>query len=253
MALASYGTPWDGVARRTIATRIFDAGDVEAAPGNDERALLETHARVEAAVLALHGIGLFPMCVGGGHDLSLPSITALSKHVARPVGGINVDAHLDVRERVGSGMPFRRLIEARALDPRGFVEFGLGRFVNDASDVAWLEAQGARLLSVEQALESDARPESLLKLVLATTGAAFLSIDLDAIDAGAVSGVSALNPTGLGVALVAKLAEACGEEAGIRHFDIMELSPSWDASGRSARVAAHLLLSFVAGFSRRKR
>lgn len=252
-ALATYGTAWDAAAHSSIETRVFDAGDIEVVPGDDESALFETHARVEAAVRALHALGLIPICIGGGHDLSLPSITALSKHVGQPVGGINVDAHLDVRERVGSGMPFRRLIEAGALDPRCFVEFGLGRFANDAGDLAWLKARGATLVSVDQALAGYAEFEVLSKALLAPGSSAFLSVDLDVIDSAAAPGVSALNPSGLGVALVAKLAEACGERAGVRHFDIMELSPPWDTSGRSARVAAHLLLCFVAGFARRAR
>jgi arginase family enzyme len=183
----------------------------------------------------------------------LPSISALSKRLAESVGGINVDAHLDVRERVGSGMAFRRLIEGGFLDPRRFVTFGVGRFVNDESDSTWLAAQGATLLPVEHTAVSELRPKSLVSHALAAGATGFLSLDLDALDAGAVSGVSALNPAGLPVAQVAALVEACGQAPGIRHFDIMELSPRWEASGQSARVAAYLLLCFVAGFGRRAR
>jgi formimidoylglutamase len=250
-ALAVYGTTWDGAARQQLRVGVFDAGDVEPASGNDEAALFETHARVEAAVRALHELGLVPICIGGGHDLSLPSITALSKYVGGPVGGINVDAHLDVRERVGSGMPFRRLIESNAVDPRRFVEFGLGQFANDASDFSWLEARGATLILADHTQHPEARPMALLTRALAGASAGFLSIDMDALDGSVVSGVSALNPAGLDVRSVAELAQASGADARILHFDLMELSPLWDASGRSARVAAHLILSFVAGFARR--
>jgi len=52
---------------------------------------------------------------------------------------------------------------------------------------------------------------------------------------------------------VAALVEQCGLSPAVRHFDLMELAPAWDTSGRSARVAAYLLLCFVAGFARRAR
>jgi formiminoglutamase len=253
VALSSFGTTWDGLSEQSLAVRVFDAGDIERAPGEDEAALFATHARVEAAVSALLELGLTPVCIGGGHDLSLPSISALSKRLGRPLGGINVDAHLDVRERVGSGMPFRRLIEGGFVDPRRFVTFGVGRFVNDQRDSAWLAEQGGSQLSVEHAGLPDLRPKSVVSHAVAAGEAAFLSVDLDALDASVMPGVSALNPAGLSVTQVAALVEACAMSPGIRHFDLMELSPPWDLSGRSARVAAYLLLCFVAGFGRRPR
>lgn len=252
-ALASFGTPWDGLVRERIELSIFDAGDVDIAPGGDEAALLSTHERVEAAVSALHELGLLPICVGGGHDLSLPSIRALSKKLNQPLAGINVDAHLDVRERVGSGMPFRRLIEGQFLDPQRFLTYGVGRFVNDERDARWLEELGATLLNVEHTGLEPARPKNIVSRLFADGASGFLSVDLDGLDGSAVSGVSAVNPAGLDVPRVAALVELCGLSPAVRHFDLMELSPGWDASGRSARVAAYLLLCFVAGFARRAR
>src|SRR4051812_34415104 len=76
--LARFGVPWDGVRQRALDVRIYDAGDVTPAPGSDERALLETHRRVAAAVGALQAQGLVTICVGGGHDLALPAVAAVS-------------------------------------------------------------------------------------------------------------------------------------------------------------------------------
>lgn len=59
-ALARYGSSdaaWPGV---------FDAGDVDPAPGDDAAALDRTHARVTEAVAALLDAGLLPVGVGGG-------------------------------------------------------------------------------------------------------------------------------------------------------------------------------------------
>lgn len=247
-ALAGYGTPWDGRRGAPLDAKVFDAGDVVPAPGDDERALLATHERVESAVRELHQLGLLPVCIGGGHDLALPAVAALSAHARAAVAGINLDAHLDVRERIGSGMPFRRLIESGKLDARRFAEVGLGRFANDEADLRWAKERGATLLFTEDVLDSDL--DSAFDAI-ASSEHAFVSVDLDALDGSEVPGVSALNPLGLSVRHAAQLAERAGALPNVSQFHLMELSPPHDPSGRSARVAAHLFLAFLAGFCTR--
>lgn len=250
-ALASFGTRWDALTQSDLDVPIYDAGDVEPAPGDDEQALFETHRRVEAALLDLRQLGLMTVCVGGGHDLSLPALSAVSKHAGRALGGVNLDAHLDVREHVGSGMPFRRLIENGRLDPRHFVELGLGRFANDEGDLGWLQAKGARWVLASQVRQPEFSVEAELKRCLGT-GAAFVSIDLDGLDQSIAPGVSAPNPLGLALAPALDLAEAAGKTPEVLHFDVMELNPKVDPEQRTARVAALLFLHFVAGFRQRK-
>jgi formimidoylglutamase len=251
-ALATFGTTFDLAAGKAIDVRVFDAGDVEPAAGGTEAALAETHARVEAAALALHEAGCVTVGIGGGHDLTLPSVTAAARRRGRALGGVNLDAHLDVRERVGSGMPFRRLIEGGHLDPHAFVELGLGRFANDAGDVEWARAQGAWLVSADQHAESPRPPALVLERALAAPGAGFVSIDLDGLDGASAPGVSALNPCGLDVRDACRLAEAAGRDPRVVHFDIMELAPPHDLDGRTARTAALLFLTFVAGVAARR-
>ncbi|HVZ31208.1 MAG TPA: arginase family protein, partial [Polyangiaceae bacterium] len=53
-ALARFGVPWDGLRDRALALSVFDAGDIEPAPGASALALAETHARVLDAVAWLH-------------------------------------------------------------------------------------------------------------------------------------------------------------------------------------------------------
>jgi arginase family enzyme len=234
-----------------LNVRVFDAGDIQPVRGVTEAALLETHARVERAVLKLHRLGLVPVCIGGGHDLTLPGVTALAKHAGAAVGGISVDAHLDVRARAGSGMAFRRLIETRRLEPRWFAVVGVGRFANEPEHLTWLTKQGARLFFADP-VPASGFPLKPLETVSTKVSAAFVTIDLDGVDSAAAPGVSALNPLGLSVRDAATLAEAAGTDRRVRHFDLMELSPPHDPSGRTARIAAFLFLSFVAGFARRR-
>lgn len=249
-ALGRFGTSWDAVAGVELEPAIYDAGDVVPAPGSDEQTLFRTHERVEAAVAELCELGLLTVCIGGGHDLSLPSLAAVGTSCGSAMGGINLDAHLDVRVRVGSGMPFRRLIERSVLEPRRFVELGLGRFANERADLEWLSGLGARLVFAADLQREGLDLEREFEVAFGS-GAGFVSIDLDALDQAEAPGVSAPNPLGVSVWHATELAERAGADRRVLHFDLMELNPTYDSDGHTARVAALLFLHFCAGFQRR--
>jgi formiminoglutamase len=223
-ALARYGAAEPAAG---ALARVFDAGDVK--PG---RSLDATHARVTEATAALLEAGLFPIAIGGGHDLTFPLVRAVAARHA-PLAGIYFDAHLDVRETAGSGMPFRRLVEdcgVSALHLHGFRPF-----VNAREHLAWFTAHGGRTYA-DGARVALPRAKNL-----------FVSFDLDVLDGAHAPGVSALNPAGWTVREAEAWVRACGADARVRCFDLMELNPRFDIDGRTARVAAHLFLTFLAG------
>ena len=256
-ALAGFGTDYDGLHERGIDVPVYDAGDVGPSTRADPLdALRETHDRATEAARAIHEAGMVPVCLGGGHDLTFPTVRALSQHAGGAVGGLNLDAHLDVRDAPGSGMPFRSLIDGGFLNPTCFTVLGVGRFSNSREHCEWLAGRGARLIGAETALRSaGAIKESFTRLASgeAPDAPAFVTIDLDGIDASQAPGVSALNPMGLRVEHAVQAARLAGTRASVRHFDVMELSPPHDDRGRTARLAALLVLTFIAGFAGRDR
>lgn len=227
-ALARYGSA-DSAAGPM--PRIYDAGDVTVSDS-----LEETHRRVTAATTALLDAGLFPIAIGGGHDLTFPFVRAVAARFPKPVG-VYFDAHLDVRETTGSGMPFRKLIEdcgVSALHLHGFRPL-----VNSREHFAWFKAHGGKI-----------HPDKA-KVALPKAKHLFVSFDLDVLDSAHAPGVSALNPAGWTVREAEAWVRACGANKSVRCFDLMELNPAHDADGRTARAAAHLFLTFLAGFSSR--
>lgn len=227
-ALARYGTA-DCAAG--ALPRVFDAGDI--APADT---LVETHRRITAATTALLDAGLLPIAIGGGHDLTFPFVRAVAQRYPRPTG-VYFDAHLDVRETEGSGMPFRRLVEecgVPALHLHGFRPL-----VNSQAHLAWFMAHGGTTHPDGEAIE------------LPRSSDLFVSFDLDVLDAGHAPGVSALNPAGWTVREAEKWVHACGVHRAVRCFDLMELNPTHDIDGCTARVAAHLFLTFLRGFAER--
>lgn len=227
-ALARYGT---GAPEGFEWPAVFDAGDVLPGP-----TLSETHERVTRAAGELLDAGLLPVGVGGGHDLTFPFVRALAERTSEPLGGIYLDAHLDVRQEEGSGMPFRALVErcgVRGLDVRG-----LDPFSNTAAHRAWFREHGGR---EEGFGADDAWPD----------GPLFFSLDLDVLDQAHAPGVSARNPSGWTPSEVEPWVRAAGRTPAVGCFDIMELSPPRDAQGRTARLAARLFLAFLRGVADR--
>lgn len=220
-----HGFDWPGV---------FDAGDIIPAEGSDEKALHETHRRVTEATAALLDYNLLPVAVGGGHDLTFPFVRGVMKRYPK-MNGIYFDAHLDVRETVGSGMPFRRLI-----DECGAGELHLHGFrplVNAKEHVDWFLAHRGRI---------DSPPGHELP-----PGKCFASFDLDVLDAAYAPGVSATNPAGWLPLQAEQWVRALGLSPRVQCFDIMELNPAFDQDARTARLAAFLFLSFLRGFADR--
>ena len=224
-ALARYGSaspdlPW-----------VFDAGDVK-----PRRNLEETHRRVTAATTVLLDAGLFPIAIGGGHDLTFPFVRAVAQKHPK-LAGLYFDAHLDVRETAGSGMPFRKLVKecgVSALHLHGFRPL-----VNSPAHLKWFRKHGGKTYA------------DWTRLALPRARDLFVSFDLDVLDAAYAPGVSALNPAGWNVSLAGTWVRACGEDRRVHCFDLMELNPRFDPEGRTARIAAHLFLTFLSGFASR--
>lgn len=212
--------------------KVFDAGDVNVVPDN----LHATHDRVTEAVEAVLELGLFPIAIGGGHDLTFPFVRAVANKFG-PMTGVYFDPHLDVRETDGSGMPFRRLVETGAASSLRI--HGFDPFSNAREHVDWFQSHGGHI-------DKDTTPDDLWP-----NGNAFVSLDLDVIDAAFAPGVSAMNASGWTPEYTAKWVTEAGANPNVRCFDIMELSPPNDDRNRTARLAARMFLSFLKGFAER--
>lgn len=233
-ALAGYGAA-DSVALEGFTIPVVDLGNI--VPGGS---LAETHARVTETVAAMLDAGLMPIGIGGGHDMTFPEVRAVIDRLVRPkdltLDGVYFDAHLDVREDDGSGMPFRRLIEHGGIGRLQL--FGFDPLSNTPAHLQWFEDHGGAL--------ADWPPTQW-----PPSAAQFVSICLDVIDMAQAPGVSAPHPAGWPAQRLADYAEAAGRMPSVCCFDIMELSPPYDDNGRTARLAAHLFLRFLAGLNQR--
>ncbi|MBU6413250.1 MAG: formimidoylglutamase [Planctomycetes bacterium] len=243
-ALSRYGV---AAPHGWIWPSIFDAGNVLPSPGADAAALAATHARVSEAAAALVRAGMIPVAIGGGHDLTFAFIRGVLQGLGRSPDNAKAsvlyfDAHLDVRDTPGSGMPFRALSQSCGV--RKLHIHGYNPFVNSAEHVEWFTKHGGVFDSLTMGYE-DQNPDEY------PPGDLCVSFDLDCLDASIAPGVSATNPLGLSMLEVSAHVQRLGSLKRVKCFDLMELNPEFDDSGRTARLAAHLFLEFLRGVSDR--
>jgi arginase family enzyme len=169
------------------------------------------------------------------------------------VAAVNVDAHLDVRPlregKITSGTPFRRLAE-RWGNRYGLCEFGIQPQHNARTHRIFCEDRAFPIVTLAQARErgiAAAFEEALAR----DADALAVSLDLDSVEAASAPGVSAPCPDGFSAADLFACARAAGSNPRVRVLDVMELSPPLDQDGRTARLAAMAIWSFLAGYAAR--
>ncbi len=235
-----------GPQRELAALTVWDGGDVMPGASN-----VETHARIAELVEACCRRGALPIVIGGGHDNTYGGVRG-----ARGVGSlglINIDAHLDLRPnepdgQVGSGTPFRRLIDDGIIRGDQLIEFGYQPHAASPAHVEYARAHGVRLWSW-----ADRSPEpvrlfaQMLQHCRQTDARVAISCDLDAIVASAAPGVSAPAVLGFTPHEALGFMQLAGADGSLCYCDMMELNPAYDVDGRTARLAATLVWHLLIG------
>jgi formimidoylglutamase len=245
-ALSSFGG-YDG--ERDVEPAV-DLGDAVLPTMNGA----DAHAAIERAAREVFAAGARPVFLGGDHGITGSIIRGLA--AARPGIGlslVNVDAHLDVREyaddaHLSSGTPFRRALETPILDGGHVAMIGIRRFANSRYYLDFATEQGIRLSTVEDVETHGAATMTKAALYRTTAGAdsLYLSIDMDAADAAFAPGVSAPGTGGLTAREMIAIVRTVAADPRLVGADIMETSPPYDPDGRTARLAARLLMEILA-------
>ncbi len=258
IALKRYGTAYDiGSGADISRLRVCDFGNIETV----EEDSTETHKRVSDVVAAITRMGAVPVVIGGGHDISFADVRGLCMATKGAVGGLNIDAHFDVRRVIdgsaSSGTPFRRVLEELSGRVRGsnFIEIGAHDNLNSKVYRDYLVAKKARIITLDEMRESGmkATMRSALRKAGSGAGSIFLSIDVDAMPQSAAPGCSAPSARGVEPDEILQACFAAGADGKVKLMDIMELNPNYDLDMRTAILAATMFVSFLDGFSRREK
>jgi len=193
---------------------------------------------------------ILPIIIGGGHNISLSTISGLiESDLKKKYGILLVDSHTDYREIVDgyihSGVPFRYLFENYKGNIKKFVAFGLKKGKNREEHLEGLKKHDAKLIDLET-IKKDKKIVKNSIEEFKDVDNYFLTMDIDAFD---IKGASASYHNGLSEKIGKEIAFECGKNKKCKGFDIVEVNPLIDLD--SSELAAKLILSFVEGFCER--
>lgn len=236
-----------------IDLNVADIGDVEV---NEN--IEVTHERITRTVGGLLAKEILPVVIGGGHDISIGTVRALSEHYSGEIGGLNIDAHFDVREivdnKITSGTPFRKLIEEDHLRGDNFVEIGAHDNLNSRIYYDYLVSKKVRIytLSDVSAAGTSVIFKKALEIASAGNRAVFVSIDMDSVAGCYAPGTSAPDSNGFDPGQIREMAFLAGASGVVKLLDIVEINPEFDIDNRTSRLGASIIISFLNGLRKRK-
>lgn len=230
-----------------------DLGDLDLPPTSVRRA----HERVQSASREIFQAGAVPFFIGGDNGLTGAIIRGLAD--AKPelkLGLVVIDSHYDVREyddedSLSSGTPYRRALETSICSGDRTWILGTRDFANSSYYDRYVRERGITTVPVEA---FDERPavaiaREVRQSLESRCDALFLSIDIDSVE---LPGSSAAAPGTLSSREIIAIVRELAASARLIGTDLSELSPPWDVSGLTAKLACRLFLEVFAGHASRE-
>ncbi|HEY0156802.1 MAG TPA: agmatinase family protein [Thermoanaerobaculia bacterium] len=227
--------------------RCLDLGDLDLPPGSIQAA----HERVQEKSREVFAGGAMPFFIGGDNGLTGALIRGLAEACPElKLGLVVVDSHYDVREyddedSLSSGTPYRRALETPVCDGARTFILGTRAFANSSYYDRFLRERGVTAIAVDHFDRTPAHDvaEQVRGLLEESSDAIFLSIDIDAVE---LPGSSAAAPGTLTSREMIAIVRGIAKSKKLIGCDLSELSPPYDVSGMTAKLAARLFLEVLA-------
>lgn len=224
-----------------VNSKIFDYGNISTINGDLE----SSHRLISEIVYKLLETKHFPILLGGGHDVALAHGRGIYKHLEpknEKLGIINLDAHFDLRTMVNqqghSGSPFYELSQEYH-NQFHYLCLGVQRAANPRSLFETADRVKARWISMEDfRMNNWGVIKEKIGNFLDSVNKVYLSIDLDGFSSAFAPGVSAPSPMGFTPDIAFKVFELIASSKKLISIDLVELNPSFDQDGATARLAA---------------
>lgn len=234
--------------------RVIDFGEVICV----QEDLESCQAAFAAAICSLITQNIFPIAIGGGHDIAYGHFMgikeALKNKANAKMGIINFDAHFDLRsvvQKPNSGTPFNQIITSHKQnnDSSGItsVEYfviGIQKQSNSKELFDIAKKEGVEYVTN---FECEPYPEAIksihekLASFIHKQDYLYISIDLDGFSAAYAPGVSAPSPLGFSPHFVYKMLDFIFATKKVISCDIAELNPVFDQDNLTAILAARLV------------
>lgn len=212
----------------------YDCGDLDLPFGNTDLAL----EMLSEAAGEIYKDGKFPVFIGGEHLISVPVIRQAHEKYGDELVVIQFDAHADLREGY-LGCPnshasaMRRLTDF--MPSKNIYQFGIRSGTRDEFEFA-KENTNMYKFEVYEPL-GRVLPELRNSPV-------YFTLDIDVADPAFANGTGTPEPGGISSAELLKAVHLFGG-LNLVGFDVVEVSPSYDPSDRTALLAAKIIRDII--------
>jgi agmatinase len=225
----------DGNRTTLKGKRWVDVGNVEVMP----TVAAETNDKITAAVRKILSKRSFPIIVGGDHSITFPVVRAFDI----PITVVHFDAHLDTWNGAAGNLDHSSWVNraAKLATVKKIVQVGMRGLANDGEAIGNAHKAGTRVITAE-AVHRQGVEKTLAQMELAESDNVYITLDVDVMDPTLAPGTGTLEPDGLNFTEIDELLKGAARRGKLVGFDIVEVNPMRDPSGRTAQTAVRLLI-----------
>lgn len=231
---------------------LFDVGNIHCANADMETVQSELAKAVDNLLEAK----VFPLVIGGGHDIAYGHYNGIKqflKGTTKSIGILNFDAHFDFRNNDmgnNSGTPFYQIAKDCKKDGGPFHYMCLGIRKDANSRVLFETATELGVRFIENGQFNLYHLKTVKREVerfMKTVDYIYATIDLDGFSSAYAPGVSAASPMGFPPDIVLEILGILIESKKFISLDIAEMNPKYDVDNQTAKLAASLLHFVIHG------
>ncbi len=200
----------------------------------------QTDDKITAAVRKILGKRAFPIVLGGDHSITFPVVRALDKDVTL----IHFDAHLDTWNGEPGNLDHASWVNRAAQLPhvKKIVQIGMRGLANDEESIGNARKIGTKIITSEEIHRKGV--DSALAQVPQSENI-YITLDVDVMDPTLAPGTGTLEPDGLSFREIDELLKGVAGKGKLVGFDIVEVNPYRDPSGRTAQTAVRLMIDLL--------
>ena len=224
---------------RTVlkAKRWVDVGDIDVMPTVPQ----QTDQKISDVVRKILAKHAFPIVLGGDHSITFPIVRAFD---LPNLTVVHIDAHLDTWNGAPGNLDHASWVLRVAELPnvKKIVQIGMRGLANDPESIGNARRIGTTIVTceeihrrgVEAALAQIPKSENI-----------YVTLDVDSMDPTLAPGTGTLEPDGLSFSELDHLLMGIPNKGRLVGFDVVEVNPYRDPSGRTAQTAVRLMIDLL--------
>ena len=235
--------------------QVADIGDFNIYPTD----LMKTTESVIAGMTEVVKRGGFPVVLGGDHYVTYPSFTGFAKGIAErtpnaKIGYIHLDSHTDFRDETGEiggrythGTMVRRISENPMVSYKNLAWVGLNGYGLNVDQYRLRRQHHLKMTTSRDVRESGIEQimRDAMEVASDGTDAVYVSVDIDVVDASESPGTGSPEFEGIQAREFLQAMGMLSEYKDLSAFDLCEVAPEWDHSGRTVMLAARGVVSVL--------